>query len=107
MWSDYSQNLRGAEVWSAAKYVDPQACATVETLTDREGKQTNTAIETEEMLRLESFPLNNDDQYYELPPDWSTHTKVTEKAVQRALSSQSVKRATGPDKLSFGAVRLL
>jgi hypothetical protein len=80
--------------------------ATVEAVTDREGKQANTAIEKEEMLRLESFPLNDDDQYYELPPAGSADTTVTEKGVVQALSSQSVKEAPGPDKLSFGAVRL-
>jgi len=85
MWSDYLQNLRGAEVWRAAKYVDPRVGATVEALTDREGTQANTAIEKEEMLRLESFPMNDDDQYYELPPAGSAHTNVTEKAVERAL----------------------
>jgi len=31
---------------------------------------------------------------------------VTEQAVERALFSQSVKKAPGPDKLSFGAIRL-
>jgi len=107
MWSDYLQNLRGGEVWRAAKYVDPQAGATVEAVTDREEQQANTAIDKEEMLRLESFPLNDDDQYYELPPAGSAHTKVTEKAVERALYSQSGKKAPGPDKLSFGAVRVL
>jgi len=107
MWSDYLQNLRGAEVWRATKYVDPRAGATVEALTDTEGKQVNTGMENEEMVRLESFPRNDDDQYYELLPASSGHTKVPEKAVERALYSQSVKNAPGPDKLSFGAVRLL
>ena len=101
------QNLRGAEVWRAAKHVDPPVGAMVEGITDREGKQVNTAIDKQEMLTLESFPLNDDDQYYELLPACSAHTKVAEKAVQRALHSQSVKKAPGPDKLSIGAVRLL
>jgi hypothetical protein len=39
----------------------------VEALTDREGRQANTATEKEEMLRHESFPPNDNDQYYELP----------------------------------------
>jgi hypothetical protein len=95
MWSDYLQNLQGAEVWRAAKYVDPQAGATVEALTDREGKQANTAIEKEEMLRLESFPLNDDDQYYELRPPGSGYTKVTEKAVERAPISKKHFRLGG------------
>jgi hypothetical protein len=80
---------------------------TVEALTHREGKQANTSQEKEEMLRREYFPLNDDDQYYELPPAGSAHTCVTEQEVERALFSQSVKKAPGPNKVSFGAIRLL
>jgi len=43
MWGDYLQNLRGAEVWRAARYVNPRAGMTVEALTDRDGKQANTS----------------------------------------------------------------
>jgi len=107
MWSEYLQNLRGADVWRAARYANPRAGMTVEALTDREGKQANTSQEKEEMLRRESFPPNDDDQYYKLPPAGSAHTRVTEQAVERALLSQSVKKAPGPDKLSFSAIRLL
>jgi hypothetical protein len=85
MWSEYLQNLRGAEVWRAARYVNPRPGMTVEALTDREGKQANTSLEKEEMLRRETFPLNDDDQYYELPPEGSAHTRVTVQAVERAL----------------------
>jgi hypothetical protein len=80
---------------------------TMAALTDREGKQENTSLEKEEMLRHESFPLNDGDQYYKLPPAGSAHTCVTEQAFERALYSQSVKKAPGPDKLSFGAIWLL
>jgi len=80
---------------------------TVEALTDRDGKQANTSLQKEEMLRHESFSLNDGDQYYELPPVGSAHTHVTEQAVERALFSQSVKKAPGPDKLWFGTVLLL
>jgi len=79
---------------------------TVEALTDREGNQANTSQEKEEMLRRESFPPNDDNQYYELPPAGSAPTCVTEQAVERALFSQSVQKAPGLDKLSFGAIRL-
>jgi len=107
MWGDYLQNLRGAEVWRAARYANPRAGTTVEALTDRDGKQANTSLEKEEMLRHESFPPNDGDQDYELPPAGSAHTRVTEQAVERALLSQSVKKAPGRDKLSSGAIRLL
>jgi len=54
---------------------------TVEALTDRDGKQANTSLEKEEMLRRKSFPPNDGDQYYELPPAGSAQTHVTEQAV--------------------------
>ena len=73
----------------------------------RYSKQANTSLEKEEMLRHESFPPNDSDKYYELPPAASAHTRVAEQAAERALFSQSVKKAPGPDKLSFGAIRLL
>jgi len=59
------------------------------------------------MLRRDSFPPNNDDEYCELPLAGSTHTPVTEQTVERALYSQSVKKALEPDKLSFGSIWLL
>jgi len=80
---------------------------TVEALTDRDAKRANTSLEKEEMLRHECFPPNDSDQDYELPPAGSAHTRVTDQAVERALYSQSVKKAPGPEKKSFGAIRLL
>jgi hypothetical protein len=107
MWGDYLQNLRGAERWRVARYADPRACMTVEALTDRDGKQANTSLEKEGMLRHESFPPNGGDQDYGLPPAGSAYTRVTEQAVDRAIFSQSVKKAPGLDKLSFCAIPLL
>jgi len=107
MWNDKVQNLRGGKVWRAAKFTNPRAGATVEALTDIEGKQANTIAEKEEMLRGESFPLNDGDQYYELPPAGEAHERITEQSVERALFSQSVKKAPSADKLSNGAIRRL
>jgi len=79
----------------------------LDTQTDKECKQANPATEKDEILRRNAFPPNNNDQYYELPPAVSAHTRFTEHAVEQVLHSQSVKYAAGPDKLSFGAIRLL
>jgi len=76
-------------------------------LTDGEGKQANTILEKEEMLICRSFPPDDDNQYYQLPPAGHAHTPVTKQAVERALYSQSMKKGPGPDKLSFGAIRPL
>jgi len=68
MWDDYQHNLRGAEMWMAVRYANPRAGTTVEALTDRDSKHASTSSKKEEMLRHESFPPNEGDQYYELPP---------------------------------------
>ena len=107
MWNDYLQNLTGGEVWRAANFTNPRVGATVEALSNRERKQANTIAEKEEMLRGESFPLNDGDQYYELHPAGQPHERITEQSVIRALFSQSVEKAPGPDKLSFEAIRPL
>jgi len=59
MWNQYLLNLRGGEVWWAAKFAIPSAEATVEALTDRERKQANTIAEKETMFKGESFPMND------------------------------------------------
>jgi len=107
MWSKNLQNLRGAKVWREAQYAKPRAGTTTEASTDKEGNHAHTALEKEDMLRHQSFPPNDHDQYYALPPVGSAHTRVTEQAVEQALLSQSVKKTLGPDKLLFGAIRLL
>ena len=107
MWDHYLQNLRGGEVWRAAKFNNLQAGATMEALIDIEGKQANTIAEKEEMLRGESFPLNEGDQNYKLPPAGQAHERITEQSVERALFPQSIKKALGTDKLSCRAIQLL
>jgi len=52
-----------------------------------EGKQANTSLEMEEMLRRKSCVLNDDDQYYKLPPAESAHTRIPEHAVEQAICS--------------------
>jgi len=59
------------------------------------------------MLRGESIPLNDGDQYYELSPAGEAHKCITVQSVKRVLFSQSVDKAAGPGKLSFGAIRVL
>jgi len=82
MWNDNVQNLRGGEVWRAAKFTNPRAGATLEVLTQREGKKANTIAKKEEMLSGESFPLNDGDQYYELPQAGQAHDGITEQSVE-------------------------
>jgi hypothetical protein len=100
-------NLRGGEVWRAAKFANPQVGATIVASTESEGKQANTMAEKEKMLRGEAIPMNDGDQYYEQPTVGQDQERITKQLVERALFSQPVKKVPGPEKLSFGAIRLL
>jgi len=92
MWSDYLQNLRGGDVRRAVKYVDPRAGSKVEALMNREGKQANTAIEKDEILRLLSITLNDNDQYCELLPAGSAHMEFTEKLLSGPCTPNQSRR---------------
>jgi len=65
----------------------------VEALTAREHKQAKMALQKEEMLRHQSLPPNDCDQYYKPPPAGSAHSSITKQAVKQVLFSQSVKKA--------------
>jgi len=107
MWNDCFKTLIGAEGCRAAKCANPHAGMTVQAVSDKGGKQAITIAEKEQMLRRQSFPPNVYEQHNELPPPRQAHQSVTERVVKRALFSQSIKNAPGPDQLSFGAVHLL
>jgi len=107
MWSHNLPNLKGAKVLREAHYVNPEAGATGEALTDRAGKQTSTVLEMEQMVRRDSCPENNNDLYNEQSPAGSAPTCVTIQAVEGSLHSQSVKKAPGSDKMSHRAIQLL
>lgn len=79
----------------------------MEALTDSDGKQTKTITEKGEMLRRESFPLNEDKVYYEQPRTGQAHESISWRAVARALYGHSISESPGPAKLSCNAVHLL
>jgi len=78
MWNEYLKNQREAKVGRVTKFANPRAAARFEALTDRDGKHANTLTKKEEMPRWESFPPNEHNQYFELPPVAQAHQSVTE-----------------------------
>jgi hypothetical protein len=82
MWSEYLRNLKGAEVWRAARYANHRPGTTMEAITDRGGMEPNRLLEKQEMVSHEFVPPNDDDQYYELPPAVSSPMRITEQAVE-------------------------
>jgi hypothetical protein len=78
----------------------------VDALRDTNGKQANTITEKVELLRQESFPSNEHDHYFKLPPAGQEHQSVNKQAVERALITLSIRNAPGPDKKSCKALHL-
>jgi hypothetical protein len=57
---------------------------TLKAFTDIQGKQPNSSLEKEKMVRHESLPLNEGVWYYKLPPVASAQVCITEQAVELA-----------------------
>ena len=66
----------GGRVMESSTIHEPSGRKDREASTDREGKQANTLVEKEEMLRCESFHPNDSDQYDELPPCKDAYTNI-------------------------------
>lgn len=77
-------------------------------LRDPVGQVATTFEEKEEMIRREMYPDPPDKFFPEIAQKEGTaHEKVTKELVQKALVHQSTKKAPGPDKINFRALRLL
>jgi hypothetical protein len=72
------------------------AVATMEAVTDSTGKQPNTLTVKEEPLRQGFFPPNKHDQCFELSSVGQTQQCIADQGVEYGLSSQSVRKALGP-----------
>lgn len=81
MRNDNWNDARGAEVCRAGNLANTQAGATVEALTDRDGKQANTITKKDEMPTRESFTKKENDQYLELHLAGHAHKSLTEYVV--------------------------
>ena len=77
-------------------------------LRDPEGQIATTFEEKEEMIRKVMYPEPPDENLPELTHiDGTAHEKVTRELVRKALFHQSIKKAPGPDRINFRALRLL
>lgn len=94
--------------WTALRYTKEWATAVTPALQGPNGMIAATIEEKEEMIRTNCFPAPPLDGQ-ELPRQTTgpAHLDVTESSVWQALHHQSTKKAPGPDRLNFHALRLL
>jgi len=67
MWNDHLLNLRrGDDCW-AVMFANYRDGAMMDVFSDKQGNQAHINAAMEKNLSGEDFPLNDSDQYYELP----------------------------------------
>ena len=82
MWNDYLSNVTAAELCWAPTFDCLQAGVTVEALTNNDCKGAKTITEKEHMLRPQSIPPNEHDQYLKRSAIEQAHQSITEQAVE-------------------------
>ena len=96
-----------ARCWRALRYTSPRASTTTPVIKGPQGQVATTTGEKEELIREVAFPPPPNLGAGRTIPPGTAHKRVTTMAVQKALFSQAVQKAPGPDRLNFRALRLL
>ena len=77
-------------------------------LQDAQGNWATTMEGKEAMIRAKAFPSPPQSVGPEVRPEpGNTHLRITSEEVREALFNQSIRKAPGPTKLNFRAMRLL
>jgi hypothetical protein len=108
-WEKYIQSVEGDEVYKALRFTSPRMAATTPALRDENNKVAVTLREKEAMVRENHFPKPPPSAPYRLPDEGSgqLYQTITDKTVEKAIFTQSVRKAAGLDRLNFRAIRLL
>jgi macrodomain Ter protein organizer (MatP/YcbG family) len=97
--------------WTALKYTSSRASSTTPAMKDANGEFTTIIEEKEAIFRKMAFPeliassINIADSI--IHPINAINSFIIEEDIEKALFEQSIKKAPGPDKLNFKALRLL
>ena len=94
--------------WTALKYTNPSTQICTPALQDANGNWATTMESKEAMVQAKAFPSPPQSVKPDVRPGiGSTHLRITNKDVRKALFNQAIKKAPGPSKLNFRAMRLL
>ena len=98
-------NLR---CWKALRYTKEWATSVTPALKSQDGSIAVTIEEKENLVRIASFPTppSDDQEPLESIPG-EAYNEVSKELVYRAIHLQSGKKAPGPDRINFRAIRLL
>jgi hypothetical protein len=107
MWQQFLQNAERDQCWVALRYCSPWASSTTPAIRDQMGGMAVTLEEKEVAFRQSAFPPPPGGQHVQLPLGGMAGDRVTKETIKEAILGQSVKKAPGPDRLTFRAIRLI
>jgi len=108
MWQDFLSSTTKDQVWQALRYTKPGGQQTTKALKSRDGVVAESWEEKAELIKEEAFPkpLKGVERKAQ-EEGGGMWKKITDEDIRLALFDQSVKKAPGPDRLGFKAMRLL
>jgi len=108
MWQDFLFSAMKEQVWQALRYTKPGGQQTTKALKSRERVVAESSEGKAELITEEAFPkpLKGVERKAQREGGgmWKT---ITDENIRKALFDQSVRKAPGPDRLGFKAIRLL
>jgi hypothetical protein len=107
-WQEILQGAEKDDCWKAMRYTNPWSSAHTPPIKDPEGDVATTLEEKEDMLRRQAFPppLQGTREEEEDNRTGTACRRTDRERVGKALMGQSTKKAPGPDRLNFKAIRL-
>jgi len=108
MWQDFLSLAMKDQVWQALRYTKPGGQQTTKALKSMDGVVAESWEDKAELIKEEAFPkpLKGVERKAQ-EEGGEMWKKITDEDIQLALFDQSVKKAPGPDRLGFKAIRLL
>ena len=109
-WENFLDSCSGDNLWRAAGYTKPWTTSVTPVLIDKRTQPNVRAVtieEKEDLALRVLLPPPPSTEEFELPSSQGKlHTEITEKVVSEALFASATKKAPGPSRLNFLAIRL-
>ena len=108
MWQDFLSSATRDQIWQALRYTKPGGQQTTKALKSSDGVVAESWDDKAELIKEKAFPkpLKGVERKAQ-DEGGGMWRKITDEDIRLALFDQSVKKAPGPDRLGFKAMRLL
>jgi hypothetical protein len=108
MWNTFLQEAEDEQVWRVLKYTGQKGEEMVKALRNERGELVTSWDEKAKLIKQVGFPKPLEGIKHEAKTEGGfTHLEIRREEVNAAIFEQSVKKAAGPDRINFKAIRLL